>query len=681
MFFYAKPIKTRVAKYAKIPTDKIHQKDIRFIYPEQHFFYQQAAYVFYINTTQSSETTERALLLQKRKNLLLYLKLPSSALRALLTLSSSIQKHRETHYKLSSFVNNLPNIPMISNPIFLGVDNELYVVYETNDKFIKIAKISDYFVVYNILSFEKTEKFGFGLPLYNNYIPIAIIENKTFVIMVYDIINHKKYKIDEFDVQFLEDQLSDYVKKLTGRDISNSVRRCRESYEILAAHRSSYTTSKKIIGVCSNLSLCETMLYITNRNVNEDGDHVVFAIKFTFSNEDLYYELSIPREASFRYFELEKMTKKYVIKTKKFSIRLPKGNYTISNIAYYRDSFLVLRDFVYNNSYYILDLRNRANKKISYYNPYGMRFYAVDNIVLVAYLTATKLSRGRATWHLLIYDTIKRRFYNTLINDWYEGASADLLSYYYIEKCKKVVLVVGTIRNNLRDFYNTEQNKTAHTVIAITILDLSKISEITDNDDIEKCKETLKFPFFIQKYIRDKGIGDAYYVQADCAVDVNKSMLYITAFVPDYQNPVITIAKNLCDNKNRFYDFDLGVPILRTRNITKDKNKPIYTSENALKRANFPRYLNKYDWRGFYNFINSKTMNTDLIFIAYPDFTIIDRHYHRKSQFYKEFSNFYLTESLLIDTYLAGYCIVERESIRVLAGVFIISDLTIVRET
>jgi hypothetical protein len=37
--------KIEQSAYVKMPSDSIHQKDIRFSYPEQHFFRQKAAYV------------------------------------------------------------------------------------------------------------------------------------------------------------------------------------------------------------------------------------------------------------------------------------------------------------------------------------------------------------------------------------------------------------------------------------------------------------------------------------------------------------------------------------------------------------------------------------------------------------------------------------------------------------
>jgi len=662
MFLCNKTLSVRVAKHVKVPLHNIHQKDILFSYPEQHFFRQQVAYVFYVNQNQSSETTESALLLQKKGNMLLYLKFHSSALRALLMLGS-------WPHNISS-LNNQPDVSVADSLTFLGADNELYTAYYLNNN-LKIARISDGANVYELIALKTI---GIGLPLYNNYIPLVVLANDTFIIILYDIVNKTRYEIANYDIEFLEKQLNDYINKLTGRNINNNIRYYRSSYKILEPYRFTDATAGKSFEICSNLSVCESVLYIGNRAINEYGaNHIVFEIQFKIRDQNLHYEFSIPRRLSFKSFGLEETPTKHVIETKTLSIRLPNGNHITPNISYYQNDHVIVRDFVYNESYYILDLRKNTKNKISNEFLYCMRFYIANNIIMIVYYVAT--------WYLMIYDTINRRFFNILLSDWYEETSANLVSYYYIEKCKKAVFILGGVNDKHKDFYNIENNRTVHVVSAITILDLSKISNITDNDDIEKCKEIIKFPFWMGEYLKAKERSDIFvnYVKADCTVDVNKSMLYITAFVSNYKNPVITIAKNLCKINTEFYDFAIDVPISRTREVLKDRIKPIYISSKALKSANLPKYLHRYDLKGFYDFINSKTISMDLVFINYPNFRIIDRYYNRVSLSHKEFSDFYRTTSALIDSYIVGYYILQRDQMRSLAGFFVINDLTVVR--
>ena len=676
MFSYPTILRVQVAKYVKVPMDNIHQKNILFSYPEQHFFRQQVAYVFDLNEIQSRKTIQSSLLLQKKQNMLSYLKFRRTALYALLTLGSLYQKDHKIHNNIS-FLNNLPDVSQDYSLTFWGADNELYASYHLKNNF-NIVRILDKAYIYELLA---VKAIGVGLPLYNNYIPLVALANDTFIVMIYDIINKTRYEIANYSIDFLEKQFSNYIKKLTGRDISDRIGYYRASYKILEPYRFTDVTANKSFEICSNLSLCKTVLYIGNRGINAYENYIIFEMEFEIRGKKLYYELSIPRGISLRSRGVAKTPAKQVIETQTMSISIPKVNYIQPNILYYQNDCAILKDFIYNDSYYILDLNKNTKHKIS--NKLGYRnatqFFVANNLIMIVYFASTKLSQERAAWHLMIYDTIERRFFNTLIDDWHEGATANLLSYYYIEKCQKVIFILGHVNDKSRDFYNIYQNRSIHTVSAITILDLSKLSNIADNDDIEKCKEMIKMPFFMEKYLKAKWNVDIFYVQADCTLDAESSMLYITAYVPDYKNPVITMAKNLCQNNAKFYNFDLEIPILRTYDLIKDREKPIYISSKALKSAQFPKYLHMYDLKGFYDFVNSKTVNTGLIFIAYPDFLIVDRYYNRTSQFYREFSEFYLTYPVLINSYLVGYYMSENAQPHSLAGIFVINDLTVMR--
>jgi len=683
MLFYTKALKVQVARYVKMPWDNIHQKNITFNYPEQYFLHKKTTYVFNISEIHSRENEQISLLLQKKQNMLLCIKFYRSTLNVLLLLGSLPKKYHKIHYTAIS-LSNLPDLSTDHSLTFVGVDNNIYIAYHLNNDF-RIVRISDGATVYELSGFKEI---GFGIPLYNNFIPIVTLIGNSFIITIYDITNKKSYKIANYNIEFLEKQIADYINKIIGHDISSSIIHDREYYHILEPYRFTDSTAGKSFEICTNLSVCKTVLYIGNMAINESNmNYAVFEMKFKARNRKLYYEFSIPSGLSFRWLLGVKTPTKYIIETQTLNIKLSKGNYTTANILYRQSNILVLKSFVYNDSYYILDIKKHVKYKISskliYRN--SIQFYVLDNLIMIVYFASFKYIEENSGWHLIIYDTIKGRFFKTLIKEWYERGDFDLVTYYYIEKCQKALFIVGRVENQSIDFYDIQKNRTMHTVSAITILDLAKISNIADTEDIESCKEMIQFPRWLEKYLETKERSSIFigYVQADCTVDVKKSMLYITAFVPDYKNPVMTIAKNLCDGNTKFYNFDLGVPISRTRDIKKDKNKPIYISNKALKTANFPNYLPMYDLKGFYDFVNSKTINTGLIFISYPDFLIVDRHYHRVALFYKVFSDFYLSDSLLIDSYLVGYYIVEHAQRRLasLIDFFVISDLTIVRHS
>ena len=295
VFLYTKTLRVRVAKYVKVPIDNIHPKETRFSYPKQHFFHQQAAYVFYINQVKSTNNTESALLLQKKNNILLYIKFHDSALKALLTLVSSPQKYYKKNYKLSSIISDSNKVFTNYRLTFLGVDNKLYIAYYTNNNLFKIFRISkSSYDVHDIIEFETIEKVGAGLPLYNNYIPLVAVIKDTFIVMIYDIINKKRYEIAKYSIEFLEKQLADYINKLTGLDISKNIRLYREWYKILEPYRFLGDRASKSFEICNNLSVCKTLLYIGNDAIDQREEHIFFEMNFKIRNQKLHYEFSIP---------------------------------------------------------------------------------------------------------------------------------------------------------------------------------------------------------------------------------------------------------------------------------------------------------------------------------------------------------------------------------------------------
>jgi len=296
--------------------------------------------VFYLKQIKSSETTESALLLQKKANMLLYLKFRDSALHALLTLYSLPQGYYKTHYKASS-LNNLPDLSTDHRLRFLGVDNELYTAYHLNNEF-KIVKISNGTTIYELSGFNKI---GVGLPLYNNFIPIVALMDNTFIIMIYDITSKTSYKIANYSIEFLEKQLADYINKLIGRDVSNSIKHYGEFYKILEPYRFTDAAANKSFDICNNLSVCKTVLYIGNKALQDRDQNIVFEMNFKIQNQKLHYEFSIPRGISIKSYGLIRIPTKQVIENQTLSIRLPKGNYTTPNIAYCQNYYLIVRDF------------------------------------------------------------------------------------------------------------------------------------------------------------------------------------------------------------------------------------------------------------------------------------------------------------------------------------------------
>jgi hypothetical protein len=115
---------------------------------------------------------------------------------------------------------------------------------------------------------------------------------------------------------------------------------------------------------------------------------------------------------------------------------------------------------------------------------------------------------------------------------------------------------------------------------------------------------------------------------ADCSVDVNKGIMYITGLNYECDIPVVTLECDLCNNYE-VREFGVQYPIVRSTDITSDKTKPIYISTKALKNKNFPKYLSMYLSNDFYDFMTNKTSSSGMIFSSHSKFSVRDRYYNR----------------------------------------------------
>jgi len=114
----------------------------------------------------------------------------------------------------------------------------------------------------------------------------------------------------------------------------------------------------------------------------------------------------------------------------------------------------------------------------------------------------------------------------------------------------------------------------------------------------------------------------------DCSVDVNKGVMYITGLNYDCDIPVVTLECDLCNNYE-VREFGIQYPIVRSRDITSDKTKPIYISTKALKNKKFPKYLSMYLSNEFYDFITNKVSNSEMVFSSHSKLNVRDRRYNR----------------------------------------------------
>jgi len=195
---------------------------------------------------------------------------------------------------------------------------------------------------------------------------------------------------------------------------------------------------------------------------------------------------------------------------------------------------------------------------------------------------------------------------------------------YYIKKCEKVVFLVYNKEGHSNSFYKLDENRRAVNIEQAVVIELSK------NLTTINFKQ-LSLNAIIMQYMRDKygdkclGLG---VTNADCSVDVNKGIMYITGINYKCDIPIVTLECDLCNNYE-VREFGIQYPIVRSRDIASDKAKPIYISTKALKSKNFAKYLPMYLSNEFYDFITNKVFSSEMVFSSHLKPTVRDRCYNR----------------------------------------------------
>jgi hypothetical protein len=173
-------------------------------------------------------------------------------------------------------------------------------------------------------------------------------------------------------------------------------------------------------------------------------------------------------------------------------------------------------------------------------------------------------------------------------------------------------------------FFNIEENRRAINVEQAIVIELSQnLKNISFKQ--------ISLEVIIRQYMRDRysdkcsGVG---VMNADCSVDVNKGIMYVTAINYKCDIPVITLECDLC-NDYGVREFGIQYPIMRSQDMASDRAKPIYISTKALRNKGLPKYLPMYISEEFYDFMTNKMSSGGMVFSSHAKFSVRDRHYNR----------------------------------------------------
>ena len=453
-----------------------------------------------------------------------------------------------------------------------------------------------------------------SIPIYNNYMPIAAIKEHQIEVYLFDLSNRKMSKIAQYSMSFLEKEL--YKFWITLGDMDRN-----ELKELVARGSSSYRLGTSY-DICEYFLICKSFIHITNDVLTGHDNGIVFTIALTASKDVINYELFIPEDASFKTLDVDEVVIRHTIDTKQIQVVLPNGNYTMPNILYYDKKYALAYDITNTEKYFIV-LRDEAVKYLIDTTRDSMyKMYIAGEFIFIVFKT-----EGKRQWHLhyniLVYD-IRRSIW------WKEeivvSTYSDIGIYgcYYIKKCEKVIFLVYNKQGHDNSFFNIEENRRAINIEQAIVIELSR------NLDSINFKH-LSLGAIIIQYMKDNhsskcsGFGVK---NADCSVDVNNGIMYITGLNYDCDIPVVTLECDLCNNYE-VREFGIQYPIVRSRDLASDKAKPIYISTKALKSKNFPKYLSMYLSNEFYDFMTNKTSSSDMIFSSHSRLNVRDRYYNR----------------------------------------------------
>ncbi len=607
MFLLPKLIHVKVAKHLKVPQHDVinYRSDLKSF--KSIISGRQIAYKIISNY--------KTLLFYNKANLTTFYNIENvihewSAKSVVLPLSD---KNDFIHYKRADNYSIAPNF---SGRYFrfLDMNNELYevVIYYRDDG--DVLSVVNFTRGEFVLS-KKVKGFLIAsIPIYNNFMPIGIIKNNKVEIYLFDIYNRKLSKVTQYSVSFLEKELYRFL--ITLGDVDRE-----EIKELIAQGRGSYRLG---IGydICEDFSVCKSFVYITNDDLTGHENGIVITIALIANNDAINYELFVPEDASFKTLDIDKVLEKYIIDAKQIQIARLRGSYIAPNILYHDKKYALAYDVINAEKYSIVSRDHATKYLIDTTRDNMYKMYIAGEFIFIIYKM-----EGKREWHLhyniLVYDTRRKTWYKQeLVVSTYSDIG--IYGCYYIKKCEKAVFLMYNKQGHNNSFFNIAENRRAVNIEEAIVIELSR------NLDSINFRH-LDLSVIIIQYMKDNhsskcsGFGVK---NADCSVDVNKGVMYITGLNYDCDIPVVTLECDLCNNYE-VREFGIQYPIVRSRDIALDKEKPIYISNKALKNKNFPKYLPMYLSNEFYDFITNKVDSSGFVFSSHSKISIRDRCYNR----------------------------------------------------
>jgi hypothetical protein len=331
---------------------------------------------------------------------------------------------------------------------FVGIDYELYeVVYKGPwERGISIHKFTNGDI---ILDLDFSAYSSVGIPLYNNYIPIAFVTDEYLKVLIYNLIDKQILEVAEYSLDFLEQEIFKYLNSVTKYSSGHKASTYR-IYEketinkLLTGYKTAYRIKRPDISggankeggykICNDFVICKSFLHVINEVLlgpKYRAMKPIFVLTFSAAEDTIECELSIPKDVPIRALGLDKTPKKHIIDTKRIRVELPKHNNKIPGILYHDKKYAIVPSFCDTNKYFIVASDGSIKYLINIKNYDHFHIHIADEFMFFIYKDeeGTKYS-AETFYRILVYNTVKKYWVE------YVELTNDIYGFYYIKNAK-----------------------------------------------------------------------------------------------------------------------------------------------------------------------------------------------------------------------------------------------------
>lgn len=576
---------------------------------------------------------------------------------------------------------------------FVGSDYELYeVIYK--DRLRRGIAIRKFTNGDNILDLGDSGYMDVGIPLYNSYIPIALVTETYLKVLIYNLINKQVLEVAEYSLDFLESEIFKYIDSIkeykNGHEASVYISENRETInKLLARYKMSYRIRRPNSSgknstddgyeICKDFVVCKSFLYVTNKDLRGSRDGTlkrIFVLTFSVVEDVIKCELSIPHGIPIPALGLSKTPRKHIIDTKQVRVQLPNYNYKIPVTLYHDRSYAIVQSFLSENKYFIVESDGSIKYVINIKDPNNFHIHIADEFMFFIYKDEVEDGYTTETcYKILVYNTVK--------NYWveYVELTDDIYDSFYAKKCKNLVLSQGRPLSHMK--FELEQ---------FTIIDLRKVDKdttINKNDFVYGYGYHIDYypsKYEIKDYIKSKYKNECPTIvvndiKVDFTVDERRDIIYIMCINETPSDAhcaikLIALEYDLC-NKSGLREIVMDSSIIITNDMLENSTTP-FISYKSLKQKGMPKYLSGYISKDFYDFMRNKSFDSDVVFSPLSlehGIFVRDKYYNRVSIALKEFKSLKNVVHSFMDTDIV---VLEGGDGNLLASVFVINDTTLV---